>query len=63
MGPSELAARYRKYAAECTVIAQCLQGATERLSMLHMAQAWLALADQALRNESLQKTVYEISDD
>jgi len=58
MGPSELAARYREYAAKCIAVAQGLQGEAEKLSLLDMAQAWLALADLALRNGHLQP-VYE----
>lgn len=58
VGPSEMAARYRGYAAKCIALAHELSGETEKLSLLDMAQAWRALADQALRNESLQ-TVYE----
>jgi hypothetical protein len=58
MGPSEMATRYREYAAKCIAVAQGLQGEAEKLALLDMAQAWRALADQALRNESLQ-TAYE----
>lgn len=54
MGPSEMAARYRQYAAECTALAHGQQGAPDALILLAMAQAWLALADQALRNGRLQ---------
>ena len=49
-----MAARYREYAAKCTAVAQGLQGAAEKLALLDMAQAWLVLAEQALRNERLQ---------
>lgn len=58
MGPSELAARYREYAAKCIAVANERASAAEKLSMLDMAQAWIDLADQALKNERLQ-TVYE----
>jgi putative NADH-flavin reductase len=57
MGPSELAARSREYAAKCVAMAQERDG-TDKLSMLDMAQAWLDLAEQALRNERFQ-VVYE----
>jgi hypothetical protein len=51
MGPS--AARYREYAAKCVAMANERDG-TDKLSMLDMAQAWLDLAEQALRNERFQ---------
>lgn len=52
MTPTELAARYREYAADCIAVAQTLTSAAERLSPVDMAQAWIALAIQAEKNES-----------
>lgn len=54
MGASEMAAQYREYAAECTALAQGARAAPDALSLHAMAQGWLALADQALRNGRLQ---------
>jgi len=58
MGPSEVASRYREYAAKCVAVAQNLQDTAEKVSMLDMAQAWIKLAELALRNERLP-VVYE----
>ena len=59
MEPSEVAARYREYAAKCVAVAQNLQDTAEKVSMLNMAQAWIKLADLALRNEQ-RPVVYEM---
>lgn len=56
MGPSDLAARYRQFAAKCVAVARGMTSQSEKLSMLDMAQAWLILADQALKNEGLAIT-------
>jgi hypothetical protein len=61
MTPGELAARYRDYAAKCLTIAQRQESADEKLALIGMAQAWVALAEQAEKNESLF-TVYETPD-
>jgi hypothetical protein len=61
MSPAELAARYREYAAKCLTVSHTLTGATERLALLDMAQAWIALAKQAEKNERLA-VVYETPD-
>ncbi len=58
MTPAELAARYREYAAQCVAVAQSLDHAREKLALLDMAQAWIALARQAEKNEKLA-VVYE----
>lgn len=58
MTPAGIAARYRGYAAECLIIAQKQENATERLILIDMAQAWVALAEQAEKNQSLP-IVYE----
>lgn len=54
MGPSELAARNREYAAKCIALAQNQDVQTEKLWLINMAQSWIDLVDQALRNEGLQ---------
>jgi hypothetical protein len=61
MAPAELAALYRDYAAQCVVVARSLEGEAEKLSLLDMAQAWLALAQQAEKSGSLV-VVYETPD-
>jgi hypothetical protein len=53
MTSAELAARYREYAAKCLVIAKDEQDLAERLVLLDMAQAWLALAEHAAKNAAL----------
>lgn len=58
MTPAEFAARYRAFAAKCVTVAQGLQDTSEKLALIDMAQAWIALADQAERNEKLA-VVYE----
>jgi hypothetical protein len=58
MSPADLAARYRQRAGKCFTISQKMEDAGERLELIDMAQAWLALAEQAERNGHLF-TVYE----
>ena len=41
---------YRLRAAECMELAQRLLDATAKLTLLHMAQAWMELAEQADKN-------------
>lgn len=50
MAPTEMASRYRDYAANCVKIAQSIPDDRGKLSLLEMAQAWIALAEQAERN-------------
>jgi hypothetical protein len=50
MSPAELTATFRLYAAHCIEIAQELPDAHRRATVLTMAQAWFALADQVERN-------------
>jgi hypothetical protein len=53
MTASELAARYREYAAKCFLIAQRQEDASEKLALFDMAQSWMALAEQAEKNDGL----------
>jgi len=53
MTPSELAARYREYAAQCMLLAENQENANEKLALIDMTQAWIALAELAEKNESL----------
>src|SRR5438874_2357101 len=50
MAVSELVAAYRLHSAQCTQIAQRSRDPEIRLALLPMAQSWLKLADQAVRN-------------
>jgi hypothetical protein len=52
MSQAELAARYREYASKCVAFSQGLEQAHEKLVLLNMAQAWIALAEQAQKNEA-----------
>jgi hypothetical protein len=58
MTPAEIAARYREYAAKCLIVARKQENANERLALVDMAQAWIALADQAEKNQAFP-VVYE----
>lgn len=60
--PAQLAAHFRGYAAQCLVVAQHQHRAGDRLTLINMAQAWVALADQTEKNASLF-AMYEIPDD
>jgi hypothetical protein len=53
MTPAELAARYHGYAAQCWLFAQQQDNAGDKLALIDMAQAWVALADYVEKNESL----------
>ena len=53
MLPDEFAARYRKLAGKCFLISQRFADSAEKLMLLDMAQAWLALAEQVEKNELL----------
>ena len=50
MAVSEVVAAYRLHSAQCTEIAQRSRDPEIRLALLSMAQSWLKLADQAVRN-------------
>jgi hypothetical protein len=58
MQPDEMVAKYRLHAAHCIDIAQRIPDASSRLALLAMAQAWLALAELAIKN-SETVLVYE----
>ena len=53
MTPAELALRYREYAAMCMFLAENQQSANEKLALIDMTRAWIALAEMAAKNESL----------
>lgn len=45
------AVAYQSYAANCAQIAQQISDPDAKLELLGIAQAWLRLAEQALKNE------------
>jgi hypothetical protein len=47
---SEIVERYRSHAAECLRIAQSVSPAKEKLARVNMAQCWLSLAEQAIKD-------------
>jgi hypothetical protein len=49
-GMSEIVERYRSHAAECLRIAQSVSPPKEKLALVNMAQCWLDLAEQTLKN-------------
>ncbi len=50
MPPDDVWAKYRLHAAHCIDIAERTSDAKNRLALLAMAQCWLALAEQAIKN-------------
>ena len=46
MTPTELAARYRGYAAKLLIVAQKQESTSDKLTLIDMAQAWAELAEQ-----------------
>jgi len=58
MAVNELVAAYRLHSAQCTEIAQRSRDPEIKLALLTMAQSWLTLADQAMKN-SETVLVYE----
>jgi hypothetical protein len=58
MSADELVARYRLHAASCVDIAQRISDTEGKLALLAMAQSWLALAEQTVKN-SETVLVYE----
>ena len=50
MSANEFAASYRLHAAHCVDLASRISDAEGRLTLLAMAQSWLALAEQAEKN-------------
>jgi hypothetical protein len=49
---AQLAARYWGYAAQCLIVAQRQDSAGDKLALVDMAQAWVALAEQTETDES-----------
>jgi len=58
MPPNEIGALYRLYAAHCVGIAKDIADSARKLALLDMAQAWVALAEQA-ENKSERTIAYE----
>jgi hypothetical protein len=59
MASENTAPIYRLYAAECVEIARSTQDPGNMTRLLAMAQAWLALADQADKNSEAPILVYQ----
>jgi hypothetical protein len=47
VSPKEIGTLYRLYAAHCVGIARDIADSARKLALLDMAQAWVALAEQA----------------
>ncbi len=58
MSPADIAARYREYAAKCLIFAKTQDDPNQRLALVDMARAWIALAEQAEKNQAFP-IVYE----
>jgi hypothetical protein len=50
---AQLAAHYRSYAIQCLTVARRQECAGDRLALINMAQAWVALAELTEKIESL----------
>ena len=50
---------YRMYAVRCVEIARQVVDSDSRVSLLSMAQLWLALADQGDKNAHAPTIIYE----
>jgi hypothetical protein len=50
MPPREAGAQYRLFAAHCIAIARDISEPVRKVELLDMAQAWIALAEQASKN-------------
>lgn len=57
--PSHSAGSYRSYGAHCVEIARDIADPSRKATFIDMARAWLALADLADHNESLQQVVQQ----
>lgn len=53
MTSAELAARYRGYAIRCWLFAKQQHDVSDKRMLIDMAQAWVTLADNIQKNESL----------
>jgi hypothetical protein len=54
--PVVVGEQYRLFAAHCIGIAQETAEPNRKLALLDMAQAWIALAEQAEKNSGAEKT-------
>jgi len=50
---------YRRYAAQCVELARKTPDPKTRLALLDIAQAWLALVEQADKNGNAPTLIYE----
>lgn len=58
MAVSELVVAYRLHSAQCAEIAQRSPDPETKLALLNLAQAWLTLAEKAMKNSEVAP-VYE----
>lgn len=49
---AQLAARYWGYAAQCLIVAQRQDNVSDKLTLIKMAEAWVALAEQTLAEQT-----------
>jgi|HubBroStandDraft_1064217.scaffolds.fasta_scaffold1667947_1 hypothetical protein len=55
MSPSEVAARYRHYAASSVDLAQGVLEPARKAALINMAQAWATLAENVEKNCGLSR--------
>jgi len=55
MSPIEVARTFHEYAARCIAISTKPLSASDRLTLIDMAQTWRALAKQAEKNPELYR--------
>jgi hypothetical protein len=53
MTSTEVAARYRGFAAECWSLAQHLHSDSDKRALIELASSWLDLADWVDKNDAL----------
>jgi len=58
MSATEPAALYRLHAAQCVDLAQRFSDSESKLALLHLAQSWVSMAEQAEKNAGIT-VVYE----
>jgi hypothetical protein len=59
--PAKLAERYSDYAAQCLVIAQRQDNACDKVALIAMADAWIALAERAQRKALIHEQTESVS--
>ncbi len=59
MPGKELVAAYRLHAAHCVEISKIVNDPMQKMTLLHMAQTWLRLAEQAEQTSNVENIVAE----